>query len=215
MSPSGRARQVAGAVEPRPGRAAERIGDEALGGQLRPVAGSRARRPCAADVQLARHADRHRAASGGRGRRLRCWRSAGRWEPRHYRDPPVVTRRCSKRRPFQSDHRHEANGCVVRDATMGVGFRPADAHRRSPKPGANATFRRAQQGVQRNEDSRRNLDQTVVRARPQSLQEVSRFRIFRQKHDRSADQQGRIHPGDRKVEGNRRVHRTDIPASRR
>ncbi len=54
------ARQVAGAVEPRPGRAAPaastpRIGHEALGGQLRP-AEIAARQAGAADVQLARHA---------------------------------------------------------------------------------------------------------------------------------------------------------------
>ena len=41
--------------------ARERIGDEALGGQLRTVQIA-ARQPRAADVQLARHADRHRLA---------------------------------------------------------------------------------------------------------------------------------------------------------
>ena len=52
------ARQVAGAVEPRAGRLAERVGDEALGRELRPVEVA-AGQAGAADVQLAGHADRH------------------------------------------------------------------------------------------------------------------------------------------------------------
>ena len=59
-APSGaEAGQVAGAVEPRAGLAGERVGHEALGGQLRPaeVAAGEAG---AADAQLARHAGRHR-----------------------------------------------------------------------------------------------------------------------------------------------------------
>ena len=74
--------QVAGAVEARARRAGERVGHEALGGQLGPVevaAGEAARRRC----KLARHA---RPAPARRAAvqdvDAACWRSAGRWAPR-------------------------------------------------------------------------------------------------------------------------------------
>ena len=53
------AHQVAGAVEPRSRRAAERVGHEPLGGQRGPAEVA-ARHAGAADAQLARHPDRHR-----------------------------------------------------------------------------------------------------------------------------------------------------------
>ena len=58
----------------------ERIGHEALGGQLGPVEVA-ARHLHAADVQLAGHADRHRLPLRRRARRAACWRSAGRSAP--------------------------------------------------------------------------------------------------------------------------------------
>ncbi len=76
------ARQVAGAVEPRAGRGVEGVGHEALGGQVGPaeVAAGQAG---AADVQLARHAERHRAQAlveqvhGHVGDWPADWRQAG------------------------------------------------------------------------------------------------------------------------------------------
>ena len=55
--------QVAGPVHAALRLVRERIGDEALGGQLGPVQIA-ARHAVAADVQLAGHADRHRFALG-------------------------------------------------------------------------------------------------------------------------------------------------------
>ena len=69
--------EVAGAVEPRARLAAERVGDEALGGQVGPVEVA-ARHAGAADVELAGDADRHRLEVPRRARRAACWRSAGR-----------------------------------------------------------------------------------------------------------------------------------------
>ena len=69
--------QVARAVQPRARLAAERVGDEALRRQLRPAQVA-ARHARAADVQLARHADRHRLARARPARRRACSRSAGR-----------------------------------------------------------------------------------------------------------------------------------------
>ncbi len=71
------AAEVAGAVQPRAGRPAERVGDEPLRRQLGPVEVA-ARDAVAADVELARHADRARLAAPRRARRPRCSRSAGR-----------------------------------------------------------------------------------------------------------------------------------------
>ena len=56
---------------------AERVGHEPLGGQLRPAEVA-ARQAVAADVQLARHAHRDRAAVARPARRPWCSRSAGR-----------------------------------------------------------------------------------------------------------------------------------------
>ena len=60
------ARQIAGAVQPRAG-APNGSGDEALRGQLGPVEIA-ARHAGAADVHLARHADRHRLSRARRAR---------------------------------------------------------------------------------------------------------------------------------------------------
>ncbi len=81
MRPSGPpARQVAGAVEARARPAAERVGHEALGGEVR-AAEVAARQPGAADAELARHAERHRLGRRRRARRARCWRRAARASP--------------------------------------------------------------------------------------------------------------------------------------
>ena len=82
------ARQVAGAVEPFARLAAERVGHEALGGQLRPpeiAPGEvRSRRSAAPPARPAAP-----ATASGRRRRCGSWRAAGRWSAaRRPRAPP-------------------------------------------------------------------------------------------------------------------------------
>ena len=64
--------------------------DEPLGGQLRPVRGSRGPRPTPATYSSPRHADRRRRGRARPARTSGCCRSAGRSGPGHSAGPPAV-----------------------------------------------------------------------------------------------------------------------------
>ena len=147
--PSGRQRgQVAGAVHPaRP--AAERVGDEPLRGQAGP-AEIAARQPGARDVQLARHAHRHRAQPLVQHVDRGVGRSAGRSAARSARAPSVgpdaVAPDRGLGRAVEVDACRAAAGSIGRpawrprqrlaaDQTRAAG-RPAPAARRSSQDAA-------------------------------------------------------------------------------
>ena len=116
--------------------------DEALRRQLRPAQVA-ARQPRAADVQLARHAHRHRLAAPRPARRPACWRSAGRWgRLRRARAPPAPQRRRRPcfRRPVEVARPADRAHAILRRAPPAAPRRPAmqRAQRRAPRATAAA-----------------------------------------------------------------------------
>ena len=115
--------------------AGERVGDEPLGGQLGTIVVA-AREPVAADVQLAGHADRHRAAASRRARTGSCWRSAARSRPGPRARSAAPSTRSSSRSGRTGSRPRRRARTAARRARGGNASPPQNARRPGVAPGA-------------------------------------------------------------------------------